>query len=495
MRFRPQPSMLWDDSLSEVKASRVASLPVSAWVRRGDRQFVGHRAWRSVVPLRPPEFRVSDPASPFGNDILGRRPSIEALTRVIVDEDGPAVISVNGGFGSGKSAFLKMLAADLRLQDRVDVQEFNAWQQSHTADPLVDIVSALAHGRDDREPLLELVRKFGRRVVIGVAAPTVGALSGGMIDLTALEGAQQDAAADPFSIWASTEQHVAEFRDGLRAFVEKGRGADTGPIKLVVIVDELDRCRPDYAIDLLNVVRHLFAVSGVVIVLGVNRVELEHRVVEVFGPETAADVYLRRFVDLSVRLRSPDDVQMSNFVSHQLQSAGTTNSTFVSALQQALEMLARMTGTSARDVQQLARTVAPSSPAQPSMRGVTEVAIVTLMVLRHVAPSVYEEFVSDRCDAFAAATAMRTALPLDDRSAVEFGGALQWMEGVLWQMGNSDGYCAIEKPDFAARYVKAGLGDAEQAAAVVGHASQSYVGIRGHRLRARAVADRIELTA
>lgn len=92
------------------------------------------------MQLRPPEFEIDDDQKPFDNDRLSRRPRIEALTRVIVAEDGPAVISVNGGFGTGKSAFMRMLAANPRLQDGVEVQEFNAWQQSYTDDPLVDLV-------------------------------------------------------------------------------------------------------------------------------------------------------------------------------------------------------------------------------------------------------------------------------------------------------------------------------------------------------------------
>ena len=447
------------------------------------------------MPLRPPEFEVSDPGSPFENDLLGRKSRIEALTRVITAEAGPAVISVNGGFGSGKSAFLRMLAANLSLQDGIDVQEFNAWQQSHTANPLVDIVSALAHGRQDRESLLRTVAKFGLHVVKGAAMSAVGTMSGGLIDLAGLEGGRDESRAEHFAAWADTERHIAEFTANLQAAVNCGQDEQARPVKLVIIVDELDRCRPDYAIDLLNVVRHLFAVPGVVIVLGINRVELEHRVVEVFGPETDADVYLRRFVDLSIRLGPPDDVQFSNFVRNQVQFAGVTNSTLASALQQVLEMLARMTGTSARDVQQLARAVAPSSREQTSHQGVTEVAVVTLMALRHVAPSVYEDFAADRCDAFAAAIALRGALRFDDRSAMAFGGALEWMEGVLWQMGDSEGRCAIELPDFTERYVKAGLGDADRVAGILAQSARVYMGIRGHRLRARAIADLIELAA
>lgn len=447
----------------------------------------------SIVPLRPPEFEISDPTSPFGDDLLGRKPRIEALSQLIRNEEGPAVISVNGGFGSGKSAFLKMLAANLRLQDGIEVQEFNAWQQAHTTDPLIDIVAALTYGHQDREPLMQIVRKFGWRVVKGVAGSTLSAVSGGVIDLTDLEGGDQATVADPFAVWSSTEQHIAEFTDGLRAVVQKGQDADSGPAKLTIIVDELDRCRPDYAIDMLNIIRHLFAIAGVVIVVGMNRKELEHRVTEVFGPETDADVYLRRFVDFPVHLESPEDVRLSDFVRHQVQFAGVANSNYASALQQALEMLLKLPGTHVRDVQQLARAAAPASPARPSHQAITEVAVVTLIVLRHMAASVYGDFVSDRCDAFAVVAALRSRLALGDRLAVEFGGTLEWMERVVWQMGDSDGRCAIERPDFTEAYVKANLGDAEQAATILQQGLYSHTGFRGYHLRTRAIANLIEL--
>lgn len=62
------------------------------------------------MPLRPPDFDV-DPNEPFKHDELGRDGSIRALARLVENEPHAAVVSVNGSFGSGKSAFLRMLAA------------------------------------------------------------------------------------------------------------------------------------------------------------------------------------------------------------------------------------------------------------------------------------------------------------------------------------------------------------------------------------------------
>ena len=75
---------------------------------------------------------------------------------------------------------------------------------------------------------------------------------------------------------------------------------------LVVFIDELDRCRPTYAIELLEVAKHLFAVDGVVFVLGVNRSELAESVKAVYGASFNAEGYLHRFFDIDIRLPSPD---------------------------------------------------------------------------------------------------------------------------------------------------------------------------------------------
>lgn len=75
---------------------------------------------------------------------------------------------------------------------------------------------------------------------------------------------------------------------------------------MIVIVDELDRCRPTYAVELLEIVKHLFNVPGIVFVLGVDRGQLASSAAKVFGTGVDADGYLRRFIDLECALPEPD---------------------------------------------------------------------------------------------------------------------------------------------------------------------------------------------
>ena len=86
---------------------------------------------------------VAPEDDPFRQDLLDRRPHVDALCGVIQRIQGHAVISIEGSWGSGKTAFVKMCAARLRQQD-VQVVMFNAWKESYTKNPLMDMVSAIA---------------------------------------------------------------------------------------------------------------------------------------------------------------------------------------------------------------------------------------------------------------------------------------------------------------------------------------------------------------
>ena len=85
-----------------------------------------------------------------------------------------------------------------------------------------------------------------------------------------------------------------------------------------MIIDELDRCRPDYALQLIETVRHLFAVEGVVVLLAINREELCHSIQSLFGNDFGADRYLRRFVDVTFTLPPPSKEDLSNFTENLL---------------------------------------------------------------------------------------------------------------------------------------------------------------------------------
>ena len=67
-------------------------------------------------------------------------------------------------------------------------------------------------------------------------------------------------------------------------------------------VDELDRCRPTYTVELLERIKHFFDVEGLVFVLSLDKEQLGHSIRAVYGAGIDVDGYLRRFIDLEYRL-------------------------------------------------------------------------------------------------------------------------------------------------------------------------------------------------
>lgn len=342
------------------------------------------------IDLRPKEFE-SLPDAPFANDQLNRKESVESLCTVIHSAQQPLVVSVEGAYGTGKSAYLRMCAAHMEGLGALTV-EFNAWQQGHTGRPLIDLVAALTAKLGTEESSAKLkttAKQAGWR--------TIGYLSRGII-------APNDADDSTiFDDWAEIDAGVTAFRAALREQVSELDG------KLVILVDELDRCEPTYALDLLNKARHLFDVEGVAIVFGVNRTELGHAVQTLYGPGCDVDGYLRRFVDLSMQLRQPTT---DEWVAYMTGICGSLldctpilgdRSNIARCL---LTLLADNCDGKLRDIEQVVRHANLILPL-PSYKEIWPLWMTCLLTLRYVDRACYQRLVAGNADVWEVMVVMR----------------------------------------------------------------------------------------
>ena len=120
------------------------------------------------------------------------------------------------------------------------------------------------------------------------------------------------------SPYRQARKAMSEFRSDLEDMARSlAESKDGRP--LVVVIDELDRCRPTYAAKLLEVAKHLFAVDNIVFVLAVNRTELEHSIRRLYGDEFDAKEYLHRFFAFDFQLPEPE---LSGFIEAKLEKSG-----------------------------------------------------------------------------------------------------------------------------------------------------------------------------
>ena len=410
-----------------------------------------------MTSVRPAEF-VVDADEPFKHDRLDRKGRVEALCRIVVELQSPAVLAVNGPFGSGKSVFLRMCAAHLQSQaadsqsQEVRVAEFNAWQQSHTRVPLVDLVATLTHSLTEAEQLGERLMKIAQ--VLGWRAAS--AATRGVIQR---EDFEVPADLSRFGEWKDTESRKAEFHETLAGVVDENG-------KLVVLIDELDRCPPERALETLDVARHLLDVPGVVVVLGVNANELHHRVKRVYGDGCDAERYLRRFIDLAVDLPGPGS-NLTAFLNETSATVGLADRVGTAQSGQysasILELLASRAELSARDIAQMMHRLAqvlalsPAPDSLSSTRWAQELTILSVCVLRSAAPDAYRRLAAGAVDGFAAAAALVEALALDQMLVEGDPVAMKVVANVA-QLGH-DHFAEMDAGEFKQRLVAAGIGD------------------------------------
>lgn len=246
-------------------------------------------------------------------DLLGRKPEGKQLSDLVERIEEPLVIALDGDWGSGKSHFLRLWTGAHRKENdgRARVIYFDAFEHDYLDDPLVGLVGAiLQHPADGswQGKALRNVKSAASKLLRPAARIGLAVASGGATELapvaldSALQATEREAEKAIDALWAKEASRNQAMRDFRKALAELAKDNTGNPQKLVFIVDELDRCRPDYALSLLEVIKHFFSVSNVHFVLGVNLTALGNSVRSRYGAGIDAAQYLQKFVQLNMVL-------------------------------------------------------------------------------------------------------------------------------------------------------------------------------------------------
>lgn len=271
-------------------------------------------------PLRFKAVQVPSDA-PWSQDKLDRQRYGELLTRLVERTETPFVLALDSAWGTGKTTFVRMWRQALENQGFKTLY-FNAWETDYVAEPLVALVGEMGvlggSGVGDRfDKVKDLAGKVLRKGI-----PILARLAtGGLLDVKDKEMEQvvgefvEGVVEERIEQYEGQKEELVAFRAALEDLVHEV--AEDGP--LVFFVDELDRCRPSFAVELLERIKHLFEVPGIFFVLSTDRDQLAHSVCAVYGEEFDGEEYLRRFVDLTYVLPEPP---RQAFASYLLEEAG-----------------------------------------------------------------------------------------------------------------------------------------------------------------------------
>ncbi len=268
-----------------------------------------------------PSLVVEDGES-FAKDILDRKKYGEALRNLVSRSSDALVISLDGKWGEGKTTFVKMWQG-LLSESSIPNIYIDAFANDYIDDAFITVASAITNyaektivkGQKEKiAKLKEKSKKVGGQLLswsarIGIKAATLGVIKDSDIDgLKDIKGDVSKTASDlagkfveeRISNHSKDIEIIQSFRELLSELPSKLESEGEKP--LVVIIDELDRCKPTFAVELVEKIKHLFSVENVVFLLVMNKTQLEESIKSVYGQNIDAHTYLQKFINIEAKL-------------------------------------------------------------------------------------------------------------------------------------------------------------------------------------------------
>lgn len=222
------------------------------------------------------------------------------------------VLNLNAEWGAGKTWFIKRWYMELKAH--YPTVYIDAWQQDFSDDPLLTVISSIIEQLKEEAGTPQLSPYLSTKLasLLKATAPIMTKalfrkVSGINIDEVQEVITADDAGKLVESLFQDTQKKteaVQLLKHEIKQWVEAIIGKRKKQAPAFILIDELDRCRPSYAVEMLETIKHIFDISGVVFVLATDTEQLQHAIKVIYGEEFNAKAYLRRFFKRRFHLKS-----------------------------------------------------------------------------------------------------------------------------------------------------------------------------------------------
>lgn len=232
-------------------------------------------------------------------DKLNRLEIIENLTNILLQlnlENG-VVLGLDAGWGKGKTTFVNLWEEYLKqnYQD-FNIIKFNAWENDDSGSPLLSFITELDNVFPNNDKFKEKGVKLVKNISINIFDFFLKYFSKDVLNKDIIFNLDENL--------ITKEKERKELKENFK----KELIGLSKKKKIIFFIDELDRCKPTYAIELLETIKHLFNIKNCIFVIAWDKLQLSHSIKTVYGNDMDSEGYLRRFIDLDYQLPEPDKV-------------------------------------------------------------------------------------------------------------------------------------------------------------------------------------------
>lgn len=252
------------------------------------------------------------------NDSFGRDPFAGGLLNLFQNSDDPLVIALNEKWGTGKTVFAKRFEKRATDEEGYTVIYFDAFKRDYDPDVFIalsaELLAKLPTSKT-KNSIKKNAKIVGKTILTAsfkaaVRAGTVGIINASDLSATAEEIAKEIGDIAEADLDALIDRRLGnariadetfeKFKCSLAALANtpKTEGGEIKP--LLFVVDELDRCRPDYALSVLETIKHFFSVPNVHFLLVCDLDQLASAVHHRYGIKDNGYAYLEKFIDIKI---------------------------------------------------------------------------------------------------------------------------------------------------------------------------------------------------
>lgn len=273
---------------------------------------------------------ITDKDNPFNDDILGNRKAFGKSLENLINKCGnnqPLVIGLDGQWGEGKTYFLERWRQELENEEKKTIY-LDGFQSDYIDDPFFAVISEIYqflervqteysddHSDELKCKIEELSKKtntvisyVGQKAADGI----LNKLTNGEIDTTDINKLS-DILSHPLLHELVSEEFITkyskykEYNKNFESFKKclfecAQLNFEITGFPIVFVIDELDRCKPTYALELLEKIKHFFSVKGIVFILSMNKKQLTNSIKNIYGIESDADLYLQKFLTIEASM-------------------------------------------------------------------------------------------------------------------------------------------------------------------------------------------------
>lgn len=249
-------------------------------------------------------------------DVLDREAFVKQivdLAMVLSEKRKNCCFAIEGEWGSGKSFVLENIQECLQPEqseetgtDRFFIVRYDCWKYDYYEEPIVAIISVL---RDQIDQYINLLTDDAKRVLLETVKNTITKI--------AVEAIKAKTGIDMDGVGEVPEGDVKIYDKyfGFQKVVKKVQNqiekiSQTQTV--VIMVDELDRCLPLYAIKVLERIHHVFnEIENVVVIVAMEKKQISNSLHQIYGDEMDVDRYLKKIIAFSFKL---DNGSAHNFI-------------------------------------------------------------------------------------------------------------------------------------------------------------------------------------